>query len=241
VAPGSRSAVIQQAMPLLSSGPVGGTAAGDVYRSEAPGVVGIAARAFPVAPSAFDLPSRRTDGLLAGSGFVLDGDGHIVTAAHLVRAASDVRVTLGQRSLPARVLAVDQSNDVAVLGIDPAGLELHPLALGDSDAVRVGDPAIVLGRSAGLAPTLTSGTVSARQPHVDAPGGAAVADALQIDTPLHDGDSGAPLLDTGGRVTGVNTRMVTATGETVEIAVPVNTVRRMLPQLSGKTMKVVSR
>jgi serine protease Do len=69
-----------------------------------------------------------------------------------------------------------------------------------------------------------------------------VEDALQIDAPLHDGDSGGPMLDASGRVTGVNTRMVTATGETVDIAIPINTVRRALPELSGGSgVKVVSR
>jgi S1-C subfamily serine protease len=232
--------MIQPVAPLLSSGPVGSTAAGDVYRRESAGVVGVTGHGVPVPPSAFDLPSRRTDGMLTGSGFVLDGDGHIVTAAHLVRAASDVRVSIGGRSLPARVLGVDSSNDLAVLVVPTAGVDLQPLDLGDSDVVRVGDPAIVLGRTAGLAATLTSGTVSARQPSVAAPGGAAVEDALQIDAPLHEGDSGGPLLDTSGRVTGVNTRMVTSTGDTVDIAIPINTVRRILPQLSGKTLKVVS-
>jgi S1-C subfamily serine protease len=158
-----------------------------------------------------------------------------------VRAAADVRVAVGGRNVPARVLGCDPANDVAVLQIDTTGLQLHPLEMGDSDLVRVGDPAIVLGRTAGLAPTLTSGTVSARQPHVAAPGGADVADALQIDAPLHEADSGGPMLDTGGHVTGINTRMVTAGGETVDIAIPANTVRRILPQLSGKALKVVSR
>jgi putative serine protease PepD len=240
VAPGPRSSMIQQASPLLTTGPVGGTLAGNVYRREAAGVVGVTSRAVPVAPSAFDLPSRRTDGVLSGSGFVLDDSGHIVTAAHLVRAASDVRVTLGGRALSARVLGVDETNDLAVLSIDASGLDLHPLELGDSDSVRVGDPAIVIGRSSGLAPTLSSGTVAARQTAVATPGGAAVDDALQVDAPLHESDAGSPLLDPDGRVTGVNTRMVTAAGDTVELAIPVNTVRRVLPLLSGKAMKVVS-
>jgi S1-C subfamily serine protease len=240
VAPGSRSPVMQESAPLLTSGPVGGTAAGDVYRSEAAGVVGVTGRAIPVAPSAFDLPSRRDDGVLSGSGFVLDGDGHIVTAAHLVRAASDVRVAVDGHTRRARVLGVDETDDLAVLGIDPSGLDLHPLGLGDSDSVRVGDPAIVLGCSSGLAPTLTSSTVAARQPRMEAPGGASVADALQVDAPLRAADAGAPLLDTSGLVTGVNTRMVTAAGDTVEFAVPVNTVRRVLPRLRGSATKVVS-
>jgi S1-C subfamily serine protease len=240
VEPGARTSMMQQASPLLAGGAVGGTAAGEVYRSRAGGVVGVTSRAVPVTPSAFDLPARRTDGVLSGSGFVVDDDGHILTAAHLVRAASDVRVTLAGRTRAARVLGVDETNDLALLSVDTSGLELHPLDLGDSDAVRVGDPAIVLGRSAGLTPTLSTGTVAARQPQVAAPGGAAVDDALQIDAPLHAADTGGPLLDASGRVTGVNTRMVTAAGDTVELAIPSNTVRRVLPRLSGKAMKVVS-
>jgi putative serine protease PepD len=240
VAPGARTPMMQSSAPLLAAGPVGGTAAGDVYRNEAAGVVGVTARSILSVPSAFDVPSRRSDGTLAGSGFVLDGNGHIVTAAHLVRAAADVRVAVGGRSVPARVLGIDESNDLAVLGIATTGLSLHPLDLGDSDTVRVGDPAIVLGRSAGLAPTLTMSTVSARQSHVSAPGGAAVADALQVDAPLREGEAGGPLLDTSGLVTGVNTQMLTAAGDTVDLAIPVNTVRRLLPQLSGKALKVVS-
>jgi putative serine protease PepD len=235
-----RSMFVPQAAPLLSSGPVGGTPAGAVYRNASGGVVGVTARAVPVPPSAFDVSSRRSDGMLAGSGFVVDTEGHVVTAAHLVRAAGDVRVDLGGRSVAAQVVGLDEANDLAVLRVDPRAVRLHPLPLGDSDAVRVGDLAIAMGRAAGLEPTLTSGTVAARQPRLVAPGGATVADALQVDAPLHVGDCGGPLLDAAGLVTGVNTRMVTASGETVEIAVPVNTVRRILPHMTGEAMKVVS-
>jgi putative serine protease PepD len=240
VAPASRSLVVSQAAPLLSSGPVGSTPAGDVYRDAAGGVVGVSARAVPVPPSAFDVSTRRGDGTLAGSGFVIDTDGHVVTAAHLVRAAGDIRVDVGGRSVPARVVGLDEANDLAVLRIDPAAVRLHALVLGDSDTARVGDPAMAMGRAAGLAPTLTAGTLAARQPRVVSSGGAVVADALQVDAPLHQGDCGGPLLDAGGLVTGVNTRMLTASGEIVEIAVPVNTVRRMLPSLTGQATKVVS-
>jgi S1-C subfamily serine protease len=204
-------------------------------------VVGVRARAVPVPASAFDAGTRRVDGMLAGSGFVLDADGHIVTAAHLVRAATDVRVSVGDRTVPATVLGVDEADDLAVLRVDPTGLQLEPLTLGDSDSVRVGDPAIALGRAvAGLAPTQTSGSIAARQSTVRAAGGATVADALQLDAPLDEGDCGGPLVDMAGQVTGVNTRMVTAGGDTVEIAIPSNTVRRVLGQLTGKSLKVVS-
>jgi serine protease Do len=238
VAPGPRTTIVQS-MPLLSAGPVGGSAAGDVYRAQAPSVVAVTSRALGVPSTAFDLGSARSDGSLSGSGFVVGENGRIVTAAHLVRAASDVRVWIGDHQLPARVLGLDQVDDLALLSVDPGRLSLQPLELADSDGVRVGDPAYVLGRSFGMEPTLTTTTVAARQPRVTASGGATVEDALQVDAPLHTGDCGGPLLDSSGRVTGVNTRMVTADGETVEIAVPANTVRRMLPELSGPAMKVV--
>lgn len=238
VAPGPRTTIVQS-MPLLSSGPVGGSAAGDVYRAQASGVVGVTSKALAVPSAAFDLGGARSDGALSGSGFVVGDDGRIVTAAHLVRAATDVRVSVGDHELPARVLGVDEVNDVAVLRVDPGRLSLHPLELANSDGVRVGDAAIAIGRAAGLQPTLTTATVAARQPRVVASGGGTVADALQVDASLHAGDCGGPLLDTSGRVTGLNTRMITADGETVEIAVPANTLRRVLPQLSGGSLKVV--
>jgi putative serine protease PepD len=240
VSTGGETAMVQPGAPLLGSGPVGGTAAGNVYRGSAASVVGVTARAVPVSASAFDLPSRRADGMLSGSGFVLDGDGHIATAAHLVRAARDLQVYVAGRSVPAQVVGVDDADDLAVLRIDAPDLDLHPLKLGSSESVRVGDPAIAIGRTSGLQPTLTTGTIAAHQSRVPAAGGAILRDALEVDAPLEEEDCGGPLLDAAGHVTGVNTRMVTATGDTVDLAIPVDTLRRLLPQLSGKAMKVVS-
>jgi S1-C subfamily serine protease len=240
VSTGSGTQMVQSTTPLLSSGSIGGTAAGDIYRGNAAGVVGVTARAVPVSASAFDLPSRRPDGMLSGSGFVLDGDGHIATAAHLVRAASDVQVYVSGRTVPARVVGVDEADDLAMLKVDTPDLNLQPLHLGDSDTVRVGDPAIAIGRTSGLAATLTAGAIAAHQARVPAAGGAELTDALEVDAPMDSDDCGGPLLDATGHVTGVNTRMVTASGETVDLAIPVNTMRRVLPQLSGKTTKVVS-
>jgi len=142
--------------------------------------------------------------------------------------------------VPGKVLGVDEGDDLALLQVDPGPVHLHALELGDSSTVQVGDPAIAIGRAAGLEPTLVTGAVSARQPRVIAPGGATVANALQVDAPLRQGDCGGPLLDASGQVTGVNTRMVTADGETVDIAVPANTVRRVLPELTGRSLKVVT-
>src|SRR4051812_10611168 len=185
---GGVTMVMQPAAPLLGAGPGGGTAAGNVYPGNADGVVGVTARAVPVSASAFDLPSRRPDGMLSGSGFVLDDSGHIATAAHLVRAASDLRVDVAGRSVPAQVVGVDESDDLAVLRVDAPDLDLHPLKLGDSDSVKVGDAAIATGRSAGLAATLTTGTIAAHQARVPAAGGAVLRDALEVDAPLEEED-----------------------------------------------------
>jgi S1-C subfamily serine protease len=234
-----RRITVTQAAPLLASGPVGGSLAADVYRRDAAGVVGILARTVPVGASAFDVGTRRSDGVVTGSGFVLDHDGRVVTAAHLVRTASDIEVDVNGRTQRARVLGLDEATDLAVLQIDAPGANVLPLELGDSDAVRVGDPAMGLGRTLGLQPSLVSGAVAARQPRVQAPGGAVLVDALQFDTPLHDFDSGGPLLDGDGQVIGVNTRMFTTEGSAVEIAVPSNTLRQVLPRLRGQGLKVV--
>jgi S1-C subfamily serine protease len=230
---------VTQTVSLLDAGPVGGTAVGDVYRRAGTGVVGVTARSVPVSASAFDVGERPSDGVLTGSGFVVDPDGHVLTAAHLVRAASEVSVDVDGRSRPARVVGLDAAIDVAVLRIDPRGLDLHPLELGDSEAVGAGDPALGLARAPGQAATLVSGTIAARQPRLTAVGGAAIDDALQFDAPLHAGDEGGPLLDTAGRVIGLSTRMLAADGRSVEFAVPASTLRRVLPELRGRAVKVM--
>jgi S1-C subfamily serine protease len=240
VTPDSAGGVAPMAATLLSAGPVSATAAGDVYRREAQGVVAVRARTVPVMPSAFDIAPRRPDGISAGSGFVLDGDGRIVTAAHLVRAAGDVSVHLGTQQLPARVVGLDVAHDLAVLQIDPSGVDLHPLTLGDSDMVQVGDPIVAIGRVGGMQPALAAGAISARQPRVAGPGGIVVTDALQTDAALLEGDSGGPLLDSSGEVIGINTRMAIGDGSrAVALAVPSSTARMVLPRLSVRTMKVV--
>ena len=241
VAPGSRAPAVQTALPLMASGAVGGTAVGAVYRRAAGGVVSVTARTVPVAASAFDVGMRRSDGVATGSGWVLDERGHVVTVAHLVRAAGEVQVELGGRRLQAHVLGLDEASDLAVLQVDPNGVDLTPLPLGDSDAVQVGDPVVAMGNRGGLpAPALAAGTISARQPRVTGPDGAVLTRALQTDARLPEGDCGGPLLDAEGRVIGVITRMAVGDGShAVDLAVPANTAREVLPRLSVSTMKVV--
>jgi putative serine protease PepD len=240
IAPREDPLLLPASSPLLSSGAMTPSAAGAVYRREAAGVVAVTAHTVPVRATAFDIASARVDGMTVGSGFVLDDDGRIVTAAHLVRAAGDVEVEVAGTRLPARVLGVDAACDIAVLQVDPGVLELDPLPLGDSDSVQVGDPALALGSAPGLEPSLLAGTVSARQGRVTGPGGAIITGALQTDARLREFDAGGPLLDAGGRVIGVNTRMTLSTdGVPVDLAVPVNAARRVVARLRTSSMKVV--
>jgi putative serine protease PepD len=240
VEPGSGSVVVQSTTPLFDSSPVGGTAAGDIYRREGAGVVAVTARTVSASASAFDAGMRSADGGTEGSGFVLNDDGEILTAAHLVRAGGDIHVLVGGRRLTAKVEGIDDANDLALLRVDTDGLAVHPLTLGDSDAVQVGDPAVAMGRAPGLEPSLAVGTVAARQPRVSGQYGAAVVDALQTDVPLRPNDCGGPLLDAAGRVVGVNIRMMPAEGgDPIQLAVPVNTARDVIARLENRTMKVV--
>jgi putative serine protease PepD len=237
--PGAQGALVQTTT-LLAAGPVSNSVAGDVYRGEAQGVVAVTARTVPVQPTAFDVAPRPPDGVSSGSGFVLDRDGHVVTAAHLVRAAGDIAVHIGARRLPARVIGLDVGSDLAVLQVDASAADLHPLRLGDSDAVRIGDAVVAIGRRPGMEPALAGGTVSARQPRVAGPDGTVLAGALQTDAHLRAGDCGGPLLDASGDVIGINTRMAIGDGtDAVDLAVPVSSARHVLPRLSISAMKVV--
>jgi S1-C subfamily serine protease len=229
--------VVQQG-PLLASSPVGATQAGQVYQRDAPGVVALVARTVVAPPTAFDTPGGQSRGRATGAAVVV-GNGLLLTAAHLVRAASQVEVDCGGRRAAASVVALDTSSDLAVLRTRPDGLPVSALPLGDSDAVRVGDPAVALGREPGADPALSAGTIAARQYDLEGAGGGRLGEALQLDAALGPADVGGPLLDAGGRVIGITTRMRTAAGEETDLAVPVSTARRVLARLGDPAQKVV--
>jgi S1-C subfamily serine protease len=232
------SRTIVQAGPLLASGAIGGTAAGEVYQQDAAGVVAVRARTVPAPPTAFDGGAQ--DGrYLSGSAAVV-GDGLLLTAAHLVRTASAIEVDCGGRHAAADVVALDTSTDLAVLRVKGDGLGLSSLPLGDSEMVRVGDPAVALGRQPGAAPALSAGTIAARQPVLRGADGGVLQGALQVDADLSPADVGGPLLDAGGDVIGITTRMRTAGGsEPIDLAVPASAARRMLDTLGDPTEKVI--
>jgi S1-C subfamily serine protease len=237
----STTTYVQQS-PLTSSAPASATQASgltarDIYRRAAPGVVFVRARSIQASQSPFEIFPRQQENVSTGSGFVLDDKGHILTNAHVVANSTDVRVSFSDhRTVSARVIGKDPDTDLAVLAVSPRkGPFLHPLVLGDSSTVRVGDPTVAIGNPFGLERTLTTGVVSALQRRITAPSGFAIEDVIQTDAALNPGNSGGPLLDATGRVIGVNSQIATGEGSSgsvgIGFAVPASTVRRVLPEL----------
>jgi S1-C subfamily serine protease len=232
--------VVQQA-PLATGAPASdsnahGMTARDIYRRAAPGVVYIRARSVQETQSPFDVFPRQQENVATGSGFVLDERGDILTNAHVVASSLDVRVSFSDhRTVAARVIGKDPDTDLAVLAVNPKEVDLHPLPLGDSRSVRVGDPTVAIGNPFGLERTLTTGVVSALQRRITAPSGFAIEDVIQTDAAINPGNSGGPLLDAAGRVIGVNSQIATGDNSTgnvgIGFAVPVATVKRVLPEL----------
>ena len=170
-----------------------------------------------------------------GSGFVVSSDGLIVTNQHVVDGATQVAVKVGTdgRQLPAEILGIDASEDLALLKVDAENLPT--LELGDSDSVEVGDDTYAIGNPYGLDHTLTTGVVSALNRDLEAPNGATISGAIQTDAALNPGNSGGPLLDGDGKVIGVNAQIATggtAGGGNVGIgfAIPAATVTQFVEQ-----------
>jgi S1-C subfamily serine protease len=205
----------------------------EIYKRDAPGVVFITADVVQDA-SPF-APEQR--GQSTGSGFVIGKGGSIVTNAHVVEGASSVSVRFGDSKIKrARVAGRDPSTDIALLLVDPDGLDLHPLELGASKGVQVGDPTVAIGNPFGLDRTLTTGVVSALQREIPSlQPGFSISNVIQTDAAINPGNSGGPLIDTLGRVIGVNSQIETGGAGRGNIgigfAVPIDTAKEVIPQL----------
>ena len=170
-----------------------------------------------------------------GTGFVWDRDGHIVTNYHVVQGRSSaIRVVLhDQTSYMAQPVGGSARHDLAVLRIDAAADSLRPVRLGDSDRVRVGQSAYAIGNPFGYSATLTTGIISALSRQIEGLTGDIIEDVIQVDAAINTGNSGGPLLDSRGRVIGINSQIASPSGTSAGIgfAIPVNTVTRVVPQL----------
>lgn len=170
-----------------------------------------------------------------GTGFVWDSAGHIVTNFHVVQGRSAaIRVVMhDQTSYPAQPVGGSPRHDLAVLRIDAPADSLRPVRPGDSDRVRVGQSAYAIGNPFGYSATLTTGIISALNRRIDGLTGDIIEDVIQIDAAINTGNSGGPLLDSRGRLIGINSQIASPSGTSAGIgfAIPVNTVMRVVPQL----------
>src|SRR5581483_3194782 len=153
-------------------------------------------------------PFGGADSRAEGSGFVYDEQGNIVTNQHVVAGASSITVKFWNgKTYTGEVVGSDSSTDLAVVHVSAPSSLLHPLTLGDSDAVQVGDAVIAIGSPFGLEGTATSGIVSAVHRSMQAPNRFIIPNSIQTDAPINHGNSGGPLIDGAGRVIGVNAQI----------------------------------
>jgi S1-C subfamily serine protease len=170
----------------------------------------------------------------SGSGFVWNKQGHIVTNFHVIYGANSIKVTLADRSEhPAKLVGADPDRDLAVLQIQVSESLLEPLAIGASHDLRVGQKVLAIGNPFGLDHTLTTGVVSALGRTIKSMSNRTIEGVIQTDAAINPGNSGGPLLDSAGRLIGVNTQIVSPSGAYAGIgfAVPVDTVNRIIPEL----------
>jgi len=215
-----------------------GLTVNQIYQQDSPGVAFVQAESAPRAPSPFNPFGGGGGGTATGSGFVIDQQGHILTNAHVVDGAQKIEVTLGNtdssQPVSAQVVGKDPSTDVALLKVNAPASDLHPLQLGDSSQVQVGDPVVAIGNPFGLDRTATAGIVSALQRQIKAPNGFTIDNVIQTDAAINPGNSGGPLLDASGRVIGINSQIESPNGGGnvgIGFAVPINTVRQVTQQL----------
>jgi putative serine protease PepD len=203
---------------------------GEIYRRVNRGVVEITVTTTGQTTPFGGQESQRAQ----GSGFVYDDSGDIVTNQHVVDGADSISVKFWNgKTYKATLVGSDASTDLAVIKVDAPTSILHPLSLGDSSKVSVGDGVVAIGSPFGLEETVTSGIVSALHRSMDAPNNFTINDSIQTDAAINHGNSGGPLLDLHGRVIGVNAQIESDSGgsDGVGFAIPSNTVRSIVSQL----------
>lgn len=169
-----------------------------------------------------------------GSGSVIDNQGHILTNYHVVEGSTKLTVSFGgEKVYPAKFVGGDPDTDLAVIKIDPPSTGLTVIPLGNSDQLSVGQKVLAIGNPFGLDRTLTTGVISGLQRPLRARNGRPIDAAIQTDASINPGNSGGPLLDKYGRMIGINSQIFSRSGGSVGVgfAVPVNTAKRVVPQL----------
>ena len=201
----------------------------EVYKEVGQGVVNITNRSY-----GYDFFFRPVPQEGTGSGIVYDKEGHIITNYHVIEDADELFVTLPDKTtVEAAVVGADASNDLAVLKIEADPAQLHPVPLGESSNLQVGQFVVAIGNPFGFERTLTVGVISALGRVIESPDQSFIGEIIQTDAAINPGNSGGPLLDLQGRVIGVNTAIFSPSRASAGIgfAVPVDTVRRVVPAL----------
>jgi S1-C subfamily serine protease len=224
----------------------GSNVVNQIYQRDGDGVAFIesempASAAAPSPFSPFGEPQPEPEGGTAtGSGFVIDDEGHLLTNNHVVEGAERIQVKLGdsETTYDAELVGSDPSMDLALLDVKAPQEQLHPLPLGRSGEMEVGDPVVAIGNPFGLDRTVTSGIVSALQRQIEAPDGFSITDVIQTDAAINPGNSGGPLINAAGEVIGINSQIATGGGGGgnvgIGFAIPIDTVRAELDQLENK-------
>src|ERR1700728_1589400 len=246
----SKTVTTVQAAPIAPSNAsqkTSGLTPHDIYVRDAPGVAFVTSTIVQKSESALNLfggGETEKQGEATGSGIVIDANGTILTNYHVVENAIKVTVSFEKgKAVEAKVVGKDPSNDLAVLRISTDGLTLHPLTLGDSSTVQVGDPVLAIGNPFDLERTLTTGVISALQRQITAPNGFTIDNVLQTDAPINPGNSGGPLLDIQGEVIGINSQIETGgSGDDgsvgIGFSIPINTAKNEIATLEkGGTIR----
>jgi S1-C subfamily serine protease len=203
-----------------------GNTVNQIYKADGPGV------AF--------IESKVSEGVASGSGIVLDSEGHVLTNNHVIEGASEVTVSLEAEGTmyPATVVGTEPNSDLALLQVEAPAAKLHPLQLGDSSKMEVGDPVVAIGNPFDLQRTVTSGIVSALQREIQAPDGVTIDHVIQTDAAINPGNSGGPLINSAGEVIGINSQIYTG-GEGsdgnvgIGFAIPIDTAKEEIAKLES--------
>lgn len=217
-----------------------------IYQGLSAGVVMVQSNFANTGSNVFGAPQS---GQALGTGFVVDNNGYILTNAHVVQQqgqkASSVTIVFNKgggksQQVKGEIVGIDTGSDVAVIKVDPNGVDLKPLPLGNSDKVQVGEPVVAIGNPLGYDFSITSGIVSAVGRSLQAPNGQTIPNGIQTDAAINPGNSGGPLIDSTGHVIGINEQIASDTGgnQGLGFAVPINQAVRSLEQLrKGGTVK----
>jgi S1-C subfamily serine protease len=201
----------------------------EVYKAISPGVVSIKSTSYRQ-----DFFGQVEEGQGSGSGSVIDDQGHILTNYHVIEGAQKLSVSVGgDKTYPATVVGGDPDTDLAVIKIEAPRAQLTIVPLGDSDTLVVGQKVLAIGNPFGFDRTLTTGVISGLQRPIRARNGRPIEGAIQTDASINPGNSGGPLLDSHGRMIGINSQILSPSGASagVGFAIPVSIAKRIVPEL----------